>query len=143
MGARFAKWRAVFAIGNGIPGDGCIETNAHSLARYAGLCQEAGLVPVVEPEVLMEGDHTLELCSAVIERVLRTVFKKDYSQRVKLQGMILKPNMVLPSLACPRQESVEDVADATVGCLLRSVPAAIPGIVFLSGGQPANLLRPV
>lgn len=139
MGARFAKWRAVFAIGDGIPSRGCIEANAHALARYAGLCQEAGLVPVVEPEVLMEGDHTLNVCSEVTERVLRTVFLELYSQRVKLEGMILKPNMVLPGLTCPRQTTVEEVADATVGCLLRSVPAAVPGVVFLSGGQSGEL----
>jgi fructose-bisphosphate aldolase, class I len=139
MGARFAKWRAVFAIGDGIPSRGCIEANAHALARYAGLCQEAGLVPVVEPEVLMEGDHTLDVCSEVTERVLRTVFRELYSQRVKLEGMILKPNMVLPGLTCPRQNTVEEVADATIGCLLRSVPAAVPGVVFLSGGQAGEL----
>jgi fructose-bisphosphate aldolase class I len=139
MGARFAKWRAVFAIGEGIPSRGCIEANAHALARYAALCQEAGLVPIVEPEVLMEGDHTLQVCAAATERVLRTVFIELYSQRVKLEGMILKPNMVLPGLACPRQESVEEVADATVGCLLRAVPAAVPGVVFLSGGQSGEL----
>ena len=139
MGARFAKWRAVFAISNGTPSQGCIEANAHALARYAGLCQEADLVPVVEPEVLMEGDHTLDVCSEVTERVLRTVFRELYSQRVRLEGMILKPNMVLPGLTCIRQHSVEEVADATVGCLLRSVPAAIPGVVFLSGGQSGEL----
>jgi len=139
MGARFAKWRAVFAIGDQIPSSGCIEANAHALARYAGLCQEAGLVPVVEPEVLMAGDHTLDVCSEVTERVLRTVFRELYSQRVKLEGMILKPNMVLPGLTCPVQESAEEVADATVGCLLRSVPAAVPGVVFLSGGQSGEL----
>ena len=139
MGARFAKWRAVFVIGNGIPSRGCIEANAHALARYAGLCQEAGLVPVVEPEVLMEGDHTLDVCSEVTERVLLTVFRELYSQRVKLEGMILKPNMVLPGTACPRQNTVEEVADVTVGCLLRSVPAAVPGVVFLSGGQSGEL----
>lgn len=139
MGARFAKWRAVFAIGDGIPSRGCIEANAHALARYAGLCQEVGLVPVVEPEVLMEGDHTLTTCSAVTERVLRTVFEELYTQRVKLEAMILKPNMVLPGLACPTQASVDAVADATVRCLLRAVPAAVPGIVFLSGGQSGEL----
>jgi fructose-bisphosphate aldolase class I len=139
MGARFAKWRAVVAIGNGIPSRGCIEANAHALARYAALCQEAGLVPVVEPEVLMEGDHTLHVCCEVTERVLRTVFLELYSQHVRLEGMILKPNMVLPGSACFLQESVEEVADVTVGCLLRSVPAAIPGVVFLSGGQPGEL----
>jgi fructose-bisphosphate aldolase class I len=139
MGARFAKWRAVFAIGDGMPSSGCIEANAHALARYAGLCQEAGLVPIVEPEVLMEGDHTIDVCSEVTERVLRTVFRELYSQRVKPEGMILKPNMVLAGLACPRQESVEEVADQTVACLLRSVPAAVPGVVFLSGGQAGEL----
>jgi fructose-bisphosphate aldolase class I len=139
MGARFAKWRAVFVIGEGIPSWGCIEANAHALARYAALCQEAGIVPVVEPEVLMEGTHTLDMCSEVTERVLRTLFRELYAQRVKLEGMILKPNMVLPGVACPRQEPVEEVADATVGCLLRSVPAAVPGVVFLSGGQAGEL----
>ena len=139
MGARFAKWRAVCAIGDGIPSGGCIEANAHALARYAGLCQEVGLVPVVEPEVLMEGDHTFDVCSEVTERVLRAVFRELYSQRVKLEGMILKPNMVLPGATCPRQETVELIADATVGCLLRSVPAAVPGVVFLSGGQSGEL----
>jgi fructose-bisphosphate aldolase class I len=139
MGARFAKLRAVFAIGEGIPTSGCIEANAHALARYAALCQEVGLVPVVEPEVLMEGDHTLAECSEVTEGVLRTVFQELYSQRVKLEGMVLKPNMVLAGLTCPRQESVDQVADATVRCLLRSVPAAVPGVVFLSGGQPGKL----
>ena len=139
MGARFAKWRAVFTIGDSTPSCGCIEANAQTLARYAGLCQEAGLVPVVEPEVLMEGNHTLEACSEVTERVLITVFRELHSQRVKLEGMILKPNMVLPGLTCPRQNTVEEVADATVGCLLRSVPAAVAGVVFLSGGQSGEL----
>jgi fructose-bisphosphate aldolase class I len=139
MGARFAKWRAVIAIGVGIPSRGCIEANAHALARYAALCQEAGLVPVVEPEVLMDGEHTLERCRAVTEEVLRTVFNQLNSQRVLLEGMILKPNMVLPGLTCPKQETVDEVADATVKCLLRAVPAAVPGIAFLSGGQSAEL----
>ena len=139
MGARFAKWRAVIAIGNGIPSRGCIEANAHALARYAALCQEAGLVPIVEPEVLMDGDHTLEQCFEVTEEVLRTVFKQLYLQRVTLEGMILKPNMVLPGLTCPKQESVDEVADITVECLLRAVPAAVPGIAFLSGGQSGEL----
>ena len=139
MGARFAKWRAVITIGNGIPSRGCIEANANALARYAGLCQEAGLVPVVEPEVLMTGGHTLEHCFEVTEEVLRTVFKQLYLQRVTLEGMILKPNMVLPGLACPKQETVEEVADITVECLLRAVPAAVPGIAFLSGGQSGEL----
>jgi fructose-bisphosphate aldolase class I len=139
MGARFAKWRAVIAVGDGVPGQGCIEANAHALARYAALCQEAGLVPVVEPEVLMDGEHTLERCREVTEEVLRTVFNQLYTQRVILEGMILKPNMVLPGLTCPRQEDVSEVADATVRCLLRAVPAAVPGIAFLSGGQSGEL----
>ncbi len=139
MGARFAKWRAVIALGAGIPSRGCIEANAQALARYAALCQEAGLVPVVEPEVLMEGDHTLEQCRQVTEQVLRTVFAQLCAQRVMLEGMILKPNMVLPGLACSRQEAVNEVADITVKCLLRTVPAAVPGIAFLSGGQSGEL----
>src|SRR5579872_3483073 len=139
MGARFAKWRAVIAVGDGIPSRGCIEANAQALARYAALCQEAGLVPVVEPEVLMDGDHTMERCREVTEDVLRTVFTQLYAQRVMLEGMILKPNMVLPGSTCPTQETVEAVADATVACLLRAVPAAVPGIAFLSGGQTAEL----
>jgi len=139
MGARFAKWRAVIAIAGGIPSRGCIEANACALARYAALCQEAGLVPVVEPEVLMDGEHTMERCFEVTEEVLKTVFNQLYTQRVSLEGMILKPNMILPGLACPKQEGVDEVADATVRCLLRSVPAAVPGIAFLSGGQSAEL----
>ena len=139
MGARFAKWRAVLVIGNGIPTAACIAANAHALARYAALCQEAGLVPVVEPEVLMEGTHTLKTCSSVTEQVLRSVFLELYAQRVRLEGMILKPNMVLPGSACPTQESVDEVADATVECLLRAVPAAVPGVAFLSGGQSGEL----
>jgi fructose-bisphosphate aldolase class I len=139
MGARFAKWRAVIAVGDGIPSEGCIEANAQALARYAALCQEAGLVPVVEPEVLMDGVHTLERCGEVTEKVLRTVFNQLCLQRVTLEGMLLKPNMVLPGLTCPRQEAVDEVADATVRLLLRAVPAAVPGIAFLSGGQPYEL----
>ncbi|MEO8338646.1 MAG: class I fructose-bisphosphate aldolase [Nitrospirota bacterium] len=139
MGARFAKWRAVIALGDGIPSRGCIEANAQALARYAALCQEAGLVPVVEPEVLMEGAHTLKRCGEVTEDVLRTVFNQLYAQRVMLEGMLLKPNMVLPGLTCPNQATVEEVADATVRCLLRAVPAAVPGIAFLSGGQSGEL----
>jgi fructose-bisphosphate aldolase class I len=139
LGARFAKWRAVIAVGEGIPSRGCIEANAHALARYAALCQEAGLVPIVEPEVLMDGSHTLERCREVTEEVLRTVFDQLCTQGVMLEGMILKPNMVLPGLACPQQEDVDEVADATVQCLLRAVPAAVPGIAFLSGGQSAEL----
>lgn len=139
MGARFAKWRAVIVVGNDIPSRACIEANAQSLARYAALCQEAGLVPIVEPEVLMDGGHTIERCFAITEEVLRTVFNQLYIQGVMLEGMILKPNMVLPGLSCPKQETSEDIADATVKCLLRAVPAAVPGITFLSGGQSAEL----
>ena len=139
MGARFAKWRAVFTIGGATPSRGCIEANAHALARYAGLCQEAGLVPIVEPEVLMDGDHTLERCGAVTQAVLHVVFDQLDAQRVLLEGMLLKPNMVLPGVACCEQGSVDAVADATVRCLLRGVPAAVPGIAFLSGGQTARL----
>jgi fructose-bisphosphate aldolase, class I len=139
MGARFAKWRAVFTVTDSIPSRGCIAANAHALARYAALCQEAGLVPVVEPEVLMDGKHTLERCCEVTEEVLRTVFNQLYAQRVRLEGMLLKPNMVVPGLSCPKQETVDEVADATVGCLLRAVPAAVPGIAFLSGGQSGEL----
>jgi fructose-bisphosphate aldolase class I len=139
MGARFAKWRAVIAIGDGIPSWGSIEANAHALARYAALCQEAGLVPVVEPEVLMDGEHSLEQCYKVTDELLRTVFSELFAQRVMLEGVILKPNMVLPGLSCPHQESVEEAADATVNCFLRAVPAAVPAIAFLSGGQSPEL----
>jgi len=139
IGARFAKWRAVITISDGIPSRECIEANAQSLARYAALCQEAGLVPVVEPEVLMDGEHTLERCCEVTEQVLREVFNQLYTQRVMLEGMILKPNMVLPGLTSSKQKTVDEVADATVKCLLRSVPAAVPGIAFLSGGQSSEL----
>jgi fructose-bisphosphate aldolase class I len=139
MGARFAKWRAVITIGENIPSRSCLEANAHTLARYAALCQEAGLVPIVEPEVLMDGAHTLEQCRQVTEETLRNVFIQLNCQRVLLEGMILKPNMVLPGLDCPAQESVDEVADATVKTLLRTVPAAVPGIAFLSGGQPSEL----
>ena len=139
MGARFAKWRAVIAVGDRIPSRACVEANAHALARYAALCQEAGLVPIVEPEVLMDGAHTLERCREVTEEVLRTVFSQLYTLGVMLEGVILKPNMVLPGLTCPAQETVEEVADATVRCLLRTVPPAIQGIAFLSGGQSGEL----
>jgi fructose-bisphosphate aldolase class I len=139
MGAGFAKWRAVIAVGDGIPSRGCIAANAQALARYAALCQEAGLVPIVEPEVLMDGDHSLEQCRDVTEDALRAVFHHLHTQRVMLEGMILKPNMVLPGLTCPRQQTVDEVADATVRCLLRTVPAAVPGIAFLSGGQSGEL----
>lgn len=139
MGARFAKWRAVIAVDDSLPTRGCIEANAHALARYAALCQEAGLVPVVEAEVMMDGAETLARCSDATEEVLRAVFKQLCNQRMMLEGMILKPNMVLPGLNCPKQETVDEVADATVRCLLRVVPAAVPGIAFLSGGQTAEL----
>ena len=139
MGARFAKWRAVLAVGDCLPSRGCIEANAQALARYAALCQEAGLVPVVEPEVLMDGEHTLERCGEVTEEVLRSVFDQLYAQRVMLEGMLLKPNMVLSGSTCPRQAGVDEVADVTVRCLLRAVPAAVPGIAFLSGGQSVEL----
>jgi fructose-bisphosphate aldolase class I len=139
LGARFAKWRAVIAVGDGIPTRGCIEANAHALARYAALCQEAGMVPIVEPEVLMDGAHTLSRCGEVTREVQEAVFDQLYRQRVVLEGMILKPNMVLPGLTCPEQASAEEIADATVECLLRNVPAAVAGIAFLSGGQSAEL----
>ena len=139
MGLRFAKWRAVITIGNGIPTQACIEANAHALARYAALCQEEGIVPIVEPEVLMDGEHTMERCFEVTEQVLHTVFNQLYAQGVLLEGMVLKPNMIVPGLACKKQESVDEVADATIKCLLRTVPAAVPGIAFLSGGQSSEL----
>lgn len=139
MGARFAKWRAVFAIGDGIPTRGCIDANTNALARYAALCQEAGLVPVVEPEVLMDGTHDLRVCFTVSEEVLRTVFNQLYMQCVMLEGMILKPNMIISGLQCTNQASVNEVADSTITCLLQSVPAAVAGIAFLSGGQSGEL----
>jgi fructose-bisphosphate aldolase class I len=139
MGAHFAKWRAVIALGEGVPTRGCIEANAQALARYAALCQEAGMVPIVEPEVLMAGDHSLERSREVTEETLHSVFNHLYSQNVMLEGMILKPNMVLPGLESPKQESVDEAAAVTVRCLLRSVPAAVAGIAFLSGGQSAEL----
>jgi fructose-bisphosphate aldolase class I len=135
LGAKFAKWRAVFELDDVRPTLGCLAANAQALARYASLCQEAGLVPVVEPEVLMDGHHTFQQCSEVTEAVLRAVFSELYIQRVRCEGIILKPNMVLPGASCPHQASADEVADATVQCLLRSVPAAVQGIAFLSGGQ--------
>ncbi len=139
MGARFAKWRAAIAVDDSLPSRGCIAANAHALARYAALCQEAGLVPVVEPEVIMDGSHTLQRCASLTEEVLRTVFEQLCEQRVTLEAMLLKPNMVLPGLSCPEQPSLHVVAEATVNCLLRTVPAAVAGIAFLSGGQSAEL----
>jgi fructose-bisphosphate aldolase class I len=139
MGARFAKWRAVITLGSDIPSQGCIVANALALARYAALSQEAGLVPIVEPEVLMKGDHSLETCRRATEEVLRCVFEQLQLQAVSLEGMILKPNMVLPGLASAEQVTATVAADTTVESLLRVVPAAVPGIAFLSGGQSAEL----
>ena len=135
LGARFAKWRAVIDIGAGIPSRTCIETNAELLARYAALCQEAEIVPIVEPEVLMDGGHTLERCEEVTDAVLATVFARLNAQRVYLEGMVLKPNMVISGQKCPERAGPAQVAEATVRCLKRHVPAAVPGIAFLSGGQ--------
>jgi len=135
LGARFAKWRAVITIGDTIPATACIDANVHALARYAALCQQAGIVPVVEPEVLMDGNHTIERCAEVTEAVLRALFNQLYLQRIFLQGMLLKPNMVIAGKDSAIQNSIDEVAKATVDCLLRSVPAAVPGIAFLSGGQ--------
>jgi len=138
LGARFAKWRAVITIGDGIPTLLCIEANAHALARYAALCQEAGLVPIVEPEVLMDGDHTIERCFEVTEATLHRVFRALQDHRVVLEHALLKPNMVVAGIQCPQQAGVDEVAELTVRCLRRTVPAAVPGIVFLSGGQSAE-----
>lgn len=135
LGAKFAKWRAVISIGNGIPTAACIEANAHALARYAALCQEGGLVPIVEPEVLLDGNHTVERCQEVTEATLKAVFSALFEQRIHLEGMILKPSMVVSGKDCPQQASVEEVAERTLRCLRRTVPAAVPGIAFLSGGQ--------
>ena len=139
MGARFAKWRGVISLADGLPSRGCIAANAQALARYAALCQEAGLVPIVEPEVLMTGAHGIERCLAATQAVLRAVFEELDRQGVALEAVILKPNMVLPGLTCPDQSTVDDVAEATVRCLLRCVPAAVAGIAFLSGGQSGEL----
>src|SRR5436189_4005760 len=135
LGARFAKWRAVIAIDDKIPTRTCIDANAGALARYAALCQEGGLVPIVEPEVLMDGTHTIERYFEGTQETLESVFHVLYEHRVGLEGMLLKPNMVLSGKDCPQQASVQEVAEATVRCLKRAVPAAVPGIVFLSGGQ--------
>ncbi|MCH8137901.1 MAG: fructose-bisphosphate aldolase class I [Proteobacteria bacterium] len=135
LGARFTKWRAVYRIGETIPSPACITTNAHALARFAALSQEAGLVPIVEPEVLMDGDHDIDDCAEVTEEALRTVFAELAVQEVLLEGMLLKPNMVLSGKDCPEQAGVEEVAARTLRCLRRAVPAAVPGMVFLSGGQ--------
>lgn len=135
LGARFAKWRAVIHIGEETPSGTCIEANAHALARYAALCQEQGLVPIVEPEVLMEGDHDIESCYEVSEITLRGLFDALYNQQVMFEGTILKASMVLPGSDCGEQAAVDEVAEATLMCLKSSVPAILPGIVFLSGGQ--------
>ena len=135
MGARFAKWRAVVTIGPGIPTRYCIETNAHALARYAAICVEGGLVPIVEPEVLMDADNTIETCFDVTEQTLKSVFSALYRQRVPLEQILLKPNMVVSGKKCPVQAGVRQVAEMTLKCLRRCVPPAVPGVVFLSGGQ--------
>ena len=135
LGARFAKWRAVINIGDDIPSGTCIEANSHALARYAALCQEQGLVPMVEPEVIMDGDHDIETCYEVTEVVLRSLFDALYNQSVMLEGTILKASMVVPGKGCEEQASVEEVAESTLMCLKSAVPAILPGIVFLSGGQ--------
>ncbi len=135
MGARFAKWRGVITINENIPTTGCIEANVHALARYAGLCQEAGIVPIIEPEVLMEGDHTLQKCFDVTRHTLKILFYQLYQYKIDLRGIILKPNMVMAGTKSAEKNSIGEVADATIKCLLESVPAAVPAIAFLSGGQ--------
>lgn len=135
MGARFAKWRAVITLGEGMPSRACIDANAHGLARYAALCQAGGLVPIVEPEVLIDGDHTLERCYQVTDATLHAVFNHLHTQGVAFDQMILKPSMVIPGKDCSQQFSVEVVAEATADCLLKNVPASVAGIAFLSGGQ--------
>jgi fructose-bisphosphate aldolase class I len=135
LGARFSKWRAVITIGEGIPTDACIHTNAHALARYAALSQEAGIVPIVEPEVLMDAENTIERCFEVTARTLHVVFYELYRQEVALEGMLLKPNMVISGKQCPTQAPSSEIAELTVDCFLRHVPAMVPGVVFLSGGQ--------
>jgi fructose-bisphosphate aldolase class I len=139
LGAKFAKWRAVIEIGDGLPSAYCIHVNAHALARYAALAQEAGLVPIVEPEVLMDGDHTIDRCYEVTEATLQAVFNELFSQRIVYERMLLKPNMVISGKECSEQASPEEVAEATVRCFRSVVPAAVPGIVFLSGGQSDEL----
>lgn len=138
LGAKFAKWRAVINIGSGIPTYTCLEANAHALARYAALCQEGGLVPIVEPEVLLDGSHTVERCQEVTEQALKVTFTALFLHRIHLEGMILKPSMVVSGKDCPQQAGVEEVAERTIRCLKRTVPAAVPGIAFLSGGQTAE-----
>jgi fructose-bisphosphate aldolase class I len=139
LGATFAKWRAVITIGKDIPSQYCIAANVHALARYAALCQEAGIVPIVEPEVLMDGSHTLERCFDVTENTLQALFNELCHQRVRLEHLVLKAGMVISGKDCAQQAGVQQVAEATVQCLKRTVPAAVPGIVFLSGGQSDEL----
>lgn len=142
LGARFAKWRAVFSIGDGMPSWNCENANAHALARYAALCQETGIVPIVEPEVLMDGPnstHDIDQCYAVTHKVLRLVFRELYAARINLEGMVLKPNMVIAGQKSTKQASPEEVAEKTVKCLKATVPSAVPGIAFLSGGQSDEL----
>jgi fructose-bisphosphate aldolase class I len=135
LGAKFAKWRAVIDIGAGIPSYDCINSNAHALARYAALCQDEGIVPIVEPEVLMDGDHDIDRCFVLTEWVLNTVYEELYYAKVQLEGTVLKPNMVVPGKKCAKRASVDEVAEKTVRVLKACVPAAVPGIAFLSGGQ--------
>ena len=135
LGAKFAKWRAVIDIGPNMPSYACLITNTHALARYAALCQQEGIVPIVEPEVLMDGDHDIDRCSMITEWVLKTTFEQLYYQRVALEGLVLKPNMAIPGKKSAKRASVEEVAEKTVKMLKASVPAAVPGIAFLSGGQ--------
>ncbi|HEU5001230.1 MAG TPA: class I fructose-bisphosphate aldolase [Actinomycetota bacterium] len=141
LGAKFAKWRAVISINTatGLPTDACIHTNAHALARYAALCQEGGLVPIVEPEVLMDGDHSIEVSDAVTTKTLRAVFAELAAQDVSLEQMVLKPSMVIAGKKASRQAGIQEVAEATIRCLLRTCPAAVPGVAFLSGGQSAEV----
>lgn len=138
LGARFAKWRAVITIGDGIPSDFCLRANAHALARYAALCQEAGIVPIVEPEVLMDGPHSIEVCEDVTNRALDHVFAELEAHRVALEGIVLKPNMVISGTENSSRAGAQEVAEATLRCLRQHVPAAVPGIAFLSGGQSAE-----
>ena len=139
LGARFAKWRAVINIGGHIPSRYCLNANAHALARYAALCQEQRIVPIVEPEVIMDGDHDIDRCFDVTEAALNALYDELYAHRVVLEGTILKPNMVLSGTGCATQAGIDEVAEKTVSCLKRSVPAAVPGICFLSGGQSDEL----
>jgi fructose-bisphosphate aldolase, class I len=135
MGARFAKWRGVITISEGIPTTTCIRANVHALARYAALCQEPGIVPIIEPEVLMEGDHKLQKCFDVTERTLKILFYQLYQYKIVLEGIILKPNMIIAGTKSAEKNGIDEVVEATVNCLLESVPAAVPAIAFLSGGQ--------